>query len=111
MSRPRPVRPELDSALKSMTNHLSVRRALQRIIDNPRMTCKARRAALAQLIPLGAPAAFLERLMRDKSLPVRLLDDVLVAYSAKMEIRAWKREHKKTAAAPNVLGIRPDLSD
>lgn len=80
-----------------MAQYLSVRKALQRIVANPRMTCKARRQALAELISVGCPTAFLQRLMKDKTIPLRLLDDVLVAFSAKMMILDYKRKQK---AAP-----------
>lgn len=85
-----------------MASSPSVRRALKRLIENPRASCKVRLTALAQLQRLGAPIAMLERLMRDPALPARLLSEVLIAIDAKTTVRKWK--HKQKAAATNVLG-------
>ena len=84
-----------------MASPPSVRRALKRLVENPKASCKVRLNALAQLQRLGAHAAMLERLLRDRNLPARLLSEVVIAYDAKRAIREWKR---KRTAASNVLG-------
>ena len=80
----------------------SVRRALKRLVENPKASCRIWLNALAHLQRLGAPVAMLERLMRDPALPARLLSEVLIAIDAKTTVREWR--HKQKAAVSNVLG-------
>lgn len=94
-----------------MTVQPSLRAALKKLVENPRLSVKQRLSAFTRLQQLGVPTALLERLLRDRKLPVRLLSAVTTAYDARLEIQRWKREQKRKTAAPNVLGIRPDLSD
>jgi hypothetical protein len=86
-----------------MASTPSVRRALKRLVENPKASCRVRLNALANLQRLGAPVAMLERLMRDPTLPARLLSEVVIAYDAKTTVREWKRKQKK-AGNPHVLG-------
>lgn len=87
-----------------MADSPSVRRALKRLVENPKASCKIRVNALAHLQRLGAPVAMLERLMRDAQLPARLLAAILDVYAAKQTIR----QHKRGAAASlKALGSYP----
>ena len=86
-----------------MASPPSVRRALKRLVENPKASCKARLHALTQLQSSGVHLAMLERLIRDSALPARLLAAVIEAYDAELTIR--KRKHlQKAAAIPSVLG-------
>jgi len=84
-----------------MASAPSVRRALKRLLENPRASCKARLGALTQLQRWGVPIAVLERLMRDQKLPARLLAAVLEAYEVKRTIRKWNKDR-----GANVLGSK-----
>ena len=78
-----------------MASPPSVRRALKRLVENPKTSCKVRLSALAHLQKLGAPVAMLERLLRDPDLPARLLAEVVIVYGAKMTVRKWKHKRRE----------------
>jgi len=80
-----------------MASPPSARRALKRLVESSKASCKARLMGLARLQELGAPVAMLERLMRDPALPLRLLAAVLEVYEAKQTIRDWRRKQKESA--------------
>jgi len=82
-----------------------MRRALKRLVEDPKASCKVRLNALAHLQRLGAPVAMLERLLRDPDLPARLLAEVVIAYDAKMTVRDFKKRHDTAAL---VLGTRSE---
>lgn len=90
-----------------MSSAPSVRRALKRLVENPKASCKARLRALARLQGLGVPVAMLERLMRDKKLPARLLAAVLEAYEVKRTIHKWKKDRE---AAAGTLGKESNIT-
>jgi hypothetical protein len=88
-----------------MASPPSVRRALKRLVENSKASCKARLLALARLQRLGVPTALLERLMRGPALPPRLLVAVLDVYDAKQTIRE-SRQRQKKAETSSVLGSK-----
>lgn len=81
-----------------MASPPSVRRALQRLVENPKASCRVRLSALDHLQRLGAPVAMLERLLRDPDLPARLLAEVVIAYGAKITVRKWRLKRREAAS-------------